>query len=99
MDDKGGDEMLKRTIVITALACTPVFAEQAPDPTALSKCQPIGQTIKGERIYGLDCQAINNVASTEFKPEMPSTNLKETVIPKPGKVQTPDTTPTKGETR
>ena len=91
--------MFKRTIFVVTLSCVPAFAEQAPNPTELSKCQPIGQTIRGERIYGLDCGAINNVASSEYKPDMPSTNMKDTVIPKPGNVQTPETTPTKGETR
>jgi hypothetical protein len=81
------------------MVCTPAFAQTTPDPSELSKCPPIGQTAKGERIYGLDCAAINGVASNDYKPDMPRTNMKDTVIPKPGAVQNPDTTPTKGEPR
>jgi hypothetical protein len=93
--------VLKRILIATALISTPalVFAQTSPDPAELSKCQPIGQTAKGERIYALDCAAINNTSSTDFKPEMPATNLKNTVIPKPGEAQSPETTPTKGENR
>jgi hypothetical protein len=89
--------MLWRSLAVAAMACTPVFAQNVPDPSELSKCTPIGQTVRGERIFGLDCAAINNVASNDYKPEMPATNMKDTVIPKPGAVQNPETTPTKGE--
>jgi hypothetical protein len=93
--------VLKRVLIAAAAFSTPalLFAQSSPDPMELSKCQPIGQTAKGERIYALDCAAINNTSSTDFKPDMPATNLKETVIPKPGEVQSPETTPTKGENR
>jgi hypothetical protein len=93
------DAMLKRLVIVAAVICTPALAETAPNPAELSKCKPIGQTVKGERIYGLDCAAINNTASVDYKPDMPATNMKETVIPKSGGKQNPDTTPTKGETR
>jgi hypothetical protein len=55
--------------------------------------------VKGERIYALDCAAINETASADYKSDMPATKMKDTVIPKPGGVQNPDATPTKGETR
>jgi hypothetical protein len=37
--------------------------------------------------------------STEYKPNMPPTELKDTVIPKPGGVQNPDQTRTTGANR
>ena len=88
--------MLKVTtlaLLVSAPAC-------AQDSEALRDCKPIGQTVKGELIYGLDCKAITTDGTVaEYKPNMPPTNMKDTVIPKPGAVQTPETTPTKGETR
>jgi hypothetical protein len=60
-------------------------------------CKPIGQTSRGEMVYGLDCKSLKaeNI-STEYKPNMPPTDMKETVIPKSGAVQTPETTPVTG---
>ena len=89
--------MLKRALVVAVAICTPAFAQTTPNPSELSKCPAIGQTVRGERIYSLDCAAINNLASADYKPEMPPTNMKDTVIPKAGGVQSPDTTPTRGE--
>jgi hypothetical protein len=67
---------------------------------ALRDCPPIGQTAKGDLVYSLDCKAIKTDYTVgENKPNMPQTNLKDTVIPKSGGLQTPATTPTKGETR
>jgi hypothetical protein len=76
------------------LFASPVFA-QSND--ALKDCPPIGQSAKGERIYSMDCKALKaeNI-STEYKPNVPEMNLKDTVIPKSGGVQTPETTPTTG---
>ncbi len=86
-----------RFVGMALLVSAPAFAQSSE---ALRDCQPIGQTVKGELIYGLDCKAITTDGTVaEYKPDMPPTNMKETVIPKPGKVQNPDTTPTKGETR
>jgi hypothetical protein len=94
------DAMFKRAVVVAAVICVPALAQTTtPDTGELSKCKPIGQTVKGERIYALDCAAINETASADYKPDMPATNMKDTVIPKPGGVQNPDTTPTKRETR
>lgn len=56
-----------------------------------------GQTAKGDLVYAMDFKGLKaeNV-STEFKPNMPPTDLKDTVIPKSGGLQTPETTPTTG---
>jgi hypothetical protein len=83
------------------LLSTSAFAQnKSADPAALQNCPPIGQTAKGEMIYSLDCKAITTDYTVgETKPNMPETNLKNTVIPKSGGTQTPEATPTKGETR
>jgi len=82
------------------LLATPAFAEEKPvDPAALQSCPPIGQSAKGELIYGMDCAALKPESRMEVLSTMPPTNMKDTVIPKPGGVQNPETTPTKGETR
>jgi hypothetical protein len=47
----------------------------------------------------MDCKALKPENRAEVLPNMPATNMKDTVIPKSGGVQNPDTTPTKGETR
>ncbi len=85
--------MLRFATVILLLS-TPSFAQSNE---ALRDCQPIGQTAKGDLVYAMDCKALKaeNV-STEFKPNMPPTDLKDTVIPKSGGFQTPETTPTTG---
>jgi hypothetical protein len=89
-----------RYLFVFALFASPALAqERAVDPAALQQCPPIGQSAKGELIYGMDCQALKPENRVEVLPNMPPTNMKDTVIPKSGKVQNPDTTPTKGETR
>jgi hypothetical protein len=46
-------------------------------------------------VYAMDCKALKTEStSTEYKPKMPPTDMKETV--KAGKEQTPETTPTTG---
>jgi hypothetical protein len=51
--------------------------------------------VKGELIYSLDCKAITtNYTVGENQPNMPKTDMKDTVIPKSGGQQTPETTPT-----
>jgi len=76
------------------LLSSPVFAQ---NNDALRDCPPIGQTAKGEMVYSLDCKALKaENADTSYKPNMPSTNMKETVIPKSGATQTPSETPTTG---
>jgi hypothetical protein len=81
------------------LLSAPAFAQGA-SPPALQNCPPIGQTAKGDLIYSLDCKAIKTDYTVgEYKPNMPDTNMKDTVIPKSGATQTPETTPTSGDTR
>ena len=82
--------------VAISLMSTAAYAQdKAAEPAALQGCPPIGQTAKGELIYSLDCKAIRTDYTVgENKPNMPPTNLKDTVIPKSGEVQTPATTPT-----
>ncbi len=76
------------------LMSSPVFAQ---NNDALRDCQPIGQTAGGEMVYGLDCKALKaEIKSPEYKPGMAPTNMKDTVIPKSGAVQNPETTPTTG---
>ncbi|WP_213737521.1 hypothetical protein [Bradyrhizobium sp. dw_411] len=83
------------------LLSTSAFAQnKGADPAALKSCPPIGQTAKGELIYSLECKAITTDSTVgEYKPDMADTNLKNTVVPKSGGTQTPEATPTKGETR
>ena len=74
------------------LLSSPAFAQ-----TTTADCPAIGQTAKGEMVYSLDCKAIkaeNN--SPEYKPKMAPTDMPETVIPKSGALQTPDSTRTTG---
>jgi hypothetical protein len=76
------------------LISTPGFAQ---NNDALRDCPPIGQTAKGEMVYSLDCKALKaENADVEYKPNMPSTTMNETVIPKAGAKQTPTETPTTG---
>jgi hypothetical protein len=93
--------MFKRAIVLAvgAAAFAPAFAETAPpDPAGLKNCPPLGQSAKGELIYSLDCAAIKTDYPTgSYKPDMPPTKMKDTVIPKSGGVQTPESTPTQGD--
>jgi hypothetical protein len=91
--------MLKLAAAIVLLSST-AFAQDKPvDATALQSCAPIGQSAKGALIYGMDCKALKPENRTEVLPNMPPTNMADTVIPKSGGTQTPETTPTKGETR
>jgi len=85
--------MIRLATAILLLSC-PAFAQNNAAPP---DCQPIGQTAGGEMVYGLDCKALKaENKSPEYKPGMAPTNLKDTVIPKSGAVQTPETTPTSG---
>ena len=74
------------------LLSSPAFAQ-----TGSVDCPPIGQTAKGEMVYGMDCKALKaENRAAENQPNMPPTNMKDTVIPKSGATQTPETTPTTG---
>jgi hypothetical protein len=91
------EETMYKIAAALLLLSSPAFAE---DREALKDCRPIGQTAKGELVYGLDCKGIKTDYTVgEHEPNMAPTNLKDTVIPKSGATQTPETTPTKGETR
>jgi hypothetical protein len=50
-------------------------------------------------VYGMDCKALKAENRAENQPNMPPTNMKDTVIPKSGGTQTPETTPTTGVNR
>ena len=85
--------MLKLATAIF-LVTVPAFAQTtAATPV---DCPPIGQSAKGELIYGMDCAALKPESRMEVLSTMPPTTMKDTVIPKSGKVQTPETTPTTG---
>jgi hypothetical protein len=85
--------MLKLATAIF-LVTAPAFAQT----TAVTPvdCPPIGQSAKGDLIYGMDCAALKPENRMEVLSTMPSTTMKDTVIPKSGKVQTPETTTTTG---
>jgi hypothetical protein len=90
------EKIMLRLATAILLVATPAFAQTTgvtPD------CPPIGQSAKGELIYGMDCAALKPENKMEVLPNMPQTNMKDTVIPKSGKVQTPETTPTTGVNR
>ena len=73
------------------LLSSPAFAQ-----TGSVDCPPIGQTAKGEIVYGMDCKALKVENRAENLPNMPPTTMKDTVIPKSGATQTPETTQTTG---
>ena len=76
---------------------SPAFAQNTD---VLRDCPPIGQTGKGEMVYSLDCKAIKaDNADVNYQPKMPSTTMKETVIPKSGATQNPADTQTTGVNR
>jgi hypothetical protein len=81
--------MLKYAAAIVLLS-SPALAQ-----TGSVDCQPIGKTASGEMVYGMDCK-MKPENRTENQPNMPQTTLHDTVIPKAGATQTPETTPTTG---
>jgi hypothetical protein len=90
--------MFKRAAIVLALLASPALAQnKSVDPAALKDCRPIGQSARGELIYGMDCAALKPENRVEVMQNMPETNLKDTVIPSPGGVDNPKETPTKGE--
>jgi hypothetical protein len=82
--------MIKLAIAMLLLSA-PAFAQSGS-----VDCPPIGQTAKGEMVYGMDCKSLKPENRAENEPNMPRTTMKETVIPKAGGTQTPETTPTTG---
>jgi hypothetical protein len=92
------EETMNRLAIAMLLLASPAFAQGTVAPDALRDCPPIGQTAKGEMVYALDCKALKaENKEVNYKPDMPATNLPETVIPQSGKTQTPETTPTKAK--
>jgi hypothetical protein len=73
-----GREAMYRLAVAAFLVSTPALAQNAK---ALRDCTPIKTTASGEAVYGLDCKALKpENRSPEYKPNMPQTELKDTVI-------------------
>jgi hypothetical protein len=90
--------MFKTAATIFVLIASPALAQdRVVDPAALKECPPVGQSAKGELIYGMDCAALKPENRVEVLSTMPPTNLPNTVIPQSGGKQNPDDTPTKGE--
>jgi hypothetical protein len=88
---------MNKLAIAMLLLASPAFAQTSPAPD-LRDCPPTGQTAKGEMVYSLDCKALKaENKDVNYKPDMPATNLPETVIPKSGGTQTPETTPTKAK--
>ena len=83
--------MLKLAAAAFLLLSSPAFAQTNP-----VDCPPTGQTAKGELVYGMDCKALKPENRAENQPNMPPTNMKDTVIPKSGATQTPESTSTTG---
>jgi hypothetical protein len=93
------EETMNKLAIAMLLVASPAFA-QSKDvvPDVLRDCPPTGQTAKGELVYALDCKALKaENREVNYKPNMPATNMSETVIPKSGATQTPETTPTKAK--
>jgi hypothetical protein len=85
---------MHRLFIAMFLLASPAFA-QSND--ALKDCPPIGQSAKGELIYSMDCKALKAESiNTDYKPNVPQMDLKDTVIPKADNAQTPANTPTTG---
>lgn len=87
------------SLSLVLLASPAPADDKRVDPTALQDCKPIGQSAKGELIYGMDCAALKPENKAEVLPNMPPTNMKDTVIPKSGGAQNPENTPTTGEVK
>lgn len=83
--------MLKLAAAAILLLSSPAFAQ-----TSSVDCPPTGQTAKGELVYGMDCKALKAENRAENPPNMPPTNMKDTVIPKSGATQNPESTSTTG---
>jgi hypothetical protein len=93
------EETMNKLAIAMLLVASPAFAQNNNvAPHDLRDCPPTGKTAKGELIYSLDCKALKaENKEANYKPDMPATNLPETVIPESGRTQTPETTPTKAK--
>jgi hypothetical protein len=88
------ERIMYRLATAILFLSSPVLAQ---NNDVLRDCSPIGQTGKGEMVYSLDCKAIKaETADVNYKPKMPSTTMKESVIPKSGAAQNPADTSTTG---
>ena len=89
---------MNRLAIAMLLLVSPAFAQNSNVAPDLRDCPPTGQTAKGEMVYSLDCKALKaENKEANYKPEMPATDLPQTVIPQSGATQTPETTPTKAK--
>jgi hypothetical protein len=93
------EDMWKMAAALVLLSSAAFAQDKQIDPNALQECAPIGQSARGELIYGMDCKALKPENRVEVLSTMPPTNLPNTVIPQSGGKQDPEATPTKGETR
>ena len=91
--------MMKVTSALLLLSSAAFAQDKQIDSNALQECPPIGQSAKGELIYGMDCKALKPENRVEVLSNMPPTNLPNTVIPKSGGKQDSDATPTKAQDR
>ena len=74
-------------------------AQQAGAPSlgSAENTGAAGTALRVSLIYGMDCKALKaENMSTEYQPKMAPTDMKETVIPKSGGKETPETTKTTG---
>jgi hypothetical protein len=72
----------------------------AQNNDATRNCLPMEKTVEGELLYQRDCKANKpENADADYEPKMPSTNMRETVVPKSGGTQNPAETPTIGVNR
>ena len=81
---------MSRLMVISIVLTMIGLPASAQTTSPARDCAPGSQTTGST-----DCTKPEN-KQTEVKPAMPSTNMKDTVIPKAGAQQTPETTPTTG---
>ena len=63
---------MNRLAIVLIAVSGPAFAQDKVEPpVTLQSCYPIGQTIRGELIYSLDCKAISiQPAETMAAPPM-----------------------------
>jgi hypothetical protein len=103
MKDRREDRMYKWAIALLLFSAPGFAQDKTEEPVSLQSCYPIGQTVRGELIYSLDCKAITPDYTTNAKPvdatgdktaNMPSTEMKASVIPRSA-TQAPEATPTK----
>jgi hypothetical protein len=61
------------------IVSNPAFAQdKVEEPVTLQSCYPIGQTVRGELIYSLDCKAIT---------PQPAEAAREVTVVPPGEVK------------